>query len=240
MSTSDRAAVTGGEAATPGKPVRRRRSPAEIRRRLLCASRKEFERCGYSGARTAAIAKKADVTEAQLFRYYDSKADLFRDAVFEPLEQHFSDFAARYSAELESAVDYRDLERLYLAEFQKFLGQHSRLLLSLVVSESFAQGGAQGISGLDSLRSYFEHGAAMMAARVGDEVQVDPAVMVRVSFAAVLGCVLFKDWLFADLSVDEDEVSNGIIEFVLDGINANLRPAAEAGPKAKHKRRKKQ
>lgn len=109
---------------------------------------------------------------------------------------------------------------------------------ALLVSESFSEGGAQGISGLHSLRSYFEHGASMMAARVGDDVRVDPAVMVRVSFAAVLGCMLFKDWVFSGLPVDDDEISNAIMDFVLDGINANLKPGPEQRSATGHSRRK--
>jgi hypothetical protein len=62
--------------------------------------------------------------------------------------------------------------------------------------------------------------------------------MVRVSFAAVLGSVLFKDWLFSGLPADEDEINTAIQSFVLDGISANSTP--KATPAVKSGRRTKQ
>ncbi len=210
---------------------RPRRTPGEIRERLLVAAREEFNRCGFAGARTAAIARRAEVTEAQLFRYYDSKTALFEDAVFEHLNQHFSEFNARNPVGDAATTDHRELERLYIREFQQFLGEHAGSLLSLVVAGTHTDDDVSGIAAIDSLRSYFERGATMMAERVGDDARVDPALMVRVSFAAVLGCVIFKDWLFHELPVSANAVDDAIMEFVLDGINANRAAGAatEAG-----------
>jgi hypothetical protein len=53
------------------------------------------------------------------------------------------------------------------------------------------------------------------------KAKVDPRLMVRVSFAAVLACVMFKDWIFPpDLATDE-QISAAINAFVLEGISAN-------------------
>ena len=79
---------------TPAAPKRRaKRSSEEIMQRLIAAAQDEFKRSGFMGATTAAIARKAEITEAQLFRYFSSKAELFREAVFEPLNRHFADTA---------------------------------------------------------------------------------------------------------------------------------------------------
>lgn len=219
---------TAGQAQETAGPVpgrkRRRRSPAEIRGRLLESAREEFNRFGYAGARTAAIARNADVTEAQLFRYYDSKAALFQDAVFEPLNRHFSKFNTRHLSGMSETMDHRDRERLYIGEFHQFLKAHAPLLLSLMVAETHSTEDTRSLVEIDSLHSYFERGAAMMAARVGGDARVEPDLMVRVSFAAVLGCVLFRDWLFHGTPAGDDEVDTAIMEFVLDGISANTRP----------------
>src|SRR5215831_20773880 len=82
---------------------RTKRSRAEVMERLLAGAREEFRRRGFAGATTAAIARNAAVTEAQLFRYFESKADLFREAVFEPLDKHFSEFNARYPTSAHSS-----------------------------------------------------------------------------------------------------------------------------------------
>ena len=228
----ERTAGRSGAASRAPGVRRRRRSPEEIRERLLVAAREVFKRSGYAGARTAAIARRADVTEAQLFRYYDSKADLFRDAVFEPLNRHFSEFNARHLSQADEALEHRDIERLYISELQQFLNEHAGLLLSLVVADTYSADQTRGVAGIDSLRSYFERGAAMMSDRTGEKSGVDPRLMVRVSFAAVLGNVLFRHWLFSGVSADHDDVDRAIMEFVLDGLNATTRPGQSPPPGA--------
>jgi AcrR family transcriptional regulator len=202
---------------SPGR--RKRRSQEEIRDRVIEAAGEEFERAGYSGATTAAIARRADVTEAQIFRYFSSKADLFRTAIFQPLNRHFSDFQARQPGP--QALPVREGTRAYIAELQEFIEQHSGMLMSLVVAKAYAQDPTEGGSGIDGLLEYFERGAAMMQGRVGTELKIAPEMMVRVSFAAVLGSVLFKDWMFPPGLAGADDIREATIDFVLDGLNAN-------------------
>ena len=200
---------------------RKRRSPAEIKDRLLSAARDEFKRCGFIGATTATIAANADVTEAQLFRYYASKADLFRDAVFEPLNKHFSDFNTRHLTAAERAEDLRGTEERYISELLEFIGEHAKLLQSLIVAEAYSGDRAHGVSQIDSLQNYFQRGAAMQAKRIGKNARVDPKLMVRVSFGAVLGCVMFRDWLFPKNLANDAQVNAAIMDFIIDGLNAN-------------------
>jgi len=213
-------------AISAGETRKKRRSPEEIRERLVRAAREEFKRSGFVGATTAAIARNADVTEAQLFRYFESKADLFREAVFEPLNQHFSEFSARHPAASKESV--RDNARLYITELQQFLDEHSKLLLSLVVAQIFTSGTLQGVEEIESLSHYFERGAATMSNRVEKNPKVDPKLLVRVSFAAVLGCVMFKDWIFPAGLASEKEINAAIIDFVIDGISVNTDPGLRA------------
>ena len=48
--------------------------------------------------------------------------------------------------------------------------------------------------------------------------------MVRVSFAAVLGCTLFKDWILPAGLASEQKISAAVKAFVMDGITANADP----------------
>ncbi len=238
--------------------TRRRRSSEEIMERLITAAREEFKRCGFVGATTAVIARNAEVTEAQLFRYFDSKADLFREAVFEPLNKHFSEFNTRY-ASLPDDENIHERVRVYITELQEFLDEHSKLLLSLVVSQLFTSGSLQGVKGpgaktpggktpggktqgaaaIDSLGHYFERGAATMSSRIDKNAQVDPALLVRVSFAGLLGCVLFKDWVFAEGMAADDAINAAIIAFMIHGISINdsaLQESVTSGTVAAAKR----
>jgi AcrR family transcriptional regulator len=194
---------------------------------LIRASQEEFKRYGFVGATTAAIARNAEVTEAQLFRYFDSKAALFREAVFEPLDVHFAEFNARF-ANAGATEGIRDRARNYISELQEFIDEHSKLLLSLVVAQMFTSGTLKGVGEIDSLRHYFEQGASMMRGRVGKNPAVDPKLLVRVSFAAVLGCVMFKDWIFPAGLASDKKISAAIIDFVIDGISVNTDPGLHA------------
>lgn len=207
---------------------RRKRRPAgEIRERVIAAASEAFERHGYSGATTAAIARSAEVTEAQIFRYFSSKADLYRTAIFEPLNRHFADFHERYAAAADRSVPRREGQRDYIAELQNFIEQHSAMLMSLIVAKAYAQDPTEGGTALDGLNEYFDRGAATMRGRAddarpgGDARKVSPEMMVRVSFAAVLGSVLFKEWMFPPGMANEDEIREATIDFVIDGLNAN-------------------
>lgn len=59
---------------------------AEERRAVIIdAAREEFTRTGYSGTKVRAIADRAGVNDAMLYRHFESKEDLFEAAVAEPI-----------------------------------------------------------------------------------------------------------------------------------------------------------
>lgn len=206
----------------PAAPQRRRRrSSEEVADRILEAAGEEFELAGYSGATTAAIARRAEVTEAQIFRLYESKQDLFRAAIFTPLDRHLAAFHEANAVEPGDTVSMREAARRYIIELQDFMDQHSRMLLSLIVASTYSPESTDGVGELPGLRAYFDRGSAVMASRTGEEARVDPKLMVRVSFAAVLASLMFKDWLFPKGIASDSEIREAIVDFVIDGIRAN-------------------
>jgi AcrR family transcriptional regulator len=102
------------------------------RRAILLASRKEFVRRGFSGARMESIAKAAKVAKGTLFLYFKSKDDLFEalihDAVileqarFKQMEGELPLQAIRRIV-LEGALQgakYEDLDHLIMTEGRRF------------------------------------------------------------------------------------------------------------------------
>ena len=166
---------------------RKRRAPQDLREAILAAAATEFEANGFSGATTAAIARRAETTEAQIFRLFSSKADLFRASVFAPLNRHFSEFHAQAMGDATEGASQRDLAGRYIDELQDFIEGHSRSLMSLIVARAHGQVAGEGPQAIEGLEAYFARGAATMRARSGDAAPVPPELMVRVSFAAVLG-----------------------------------------------------
>jgi AcrR family transcriptional regulator len=203
---------------------RSRRTAEESRQRLVQAARDQFRRFGFSDTTTAAIARNADTSEAHLFRHFPTKSHLFREAVFEALNEHFCAFNARYPTDIEITPNIRQQVRLYIGELQTFLREHSGLLLCLIAAQIFSTGALNGNAEIDNLNAYFERGASLMRQRVQGKPRVDPRLLVRVSFAAVLGCVIFRDWVCPPGMARDSEVSDAIIDFVIEGINVNTDP----------------
>jgi AcrR family transcriptional regulator len=212
----------------PPATRRKRRSPEDLMNRILAAAAEEFRRCGYAGATTAAIARRAEVTEAQLFRYFASKTELFREAVFKPLEQQLSSFVESHMLDHDVEAASKTTA-LYIDELQRFVGENAQMLTSLLVAQAYDLGAAEGVSAIGSLRGYFDRGASMMSARLTGPFKVDPKLMARVSFAAVLACVMFKDWIFPPGLASEEEIRAAINDFVREGIGANPQLGPIAG-----------
>ncbi len=194
--------------------------------RIVQAARAEFKRAGFAGTTTATIARNAEVTEAQLFRYFGSKSNLFRETIFKLLDERLMDFTNRHMADFSQAAQYSEAAHLYTSDLQSFISENAAMLTSLVVAQTYDRDNAHGVGEVNSLRTYFDHGASLMAARIKagrkGKAKVDPKLMVRVSFAAVLACVMFKDWIFPRGLATDEEIHAAINDFVLEGISANF------------------
>jgi AcrR family transcriptional regulator len=206
------------EDSAPILPVRRHRPAAEIRKRLVEATSEAFAANGYAGATTATIARIAGVTEAQLYRYYATKADLFREAVFEPLAEHLSRFTALQEGWAGSGPARPDQARAYISELNMFFEKNAGLLLSLLAMQQDGSGDGGHGAAIEALQRYFETGAATWASRLDQRASVDPQLIVRISFAAVMGTVLFKNWLFPEELATAPEIETALVDFVLNGI----------------------
>jgi AcrR family transcriptional regulator len=200
--------------------VPKRRSRDDILNRIVEAANKEFKRCGFAGTTTATIAREAGVTEAQLFRYFGSKTNLFRETVFNPINQHFLNFIDKHMPDGVN-VGNEALTNLYTFELQRFISEHSDLLTSLVVAQKYENGAAHGVGHIDSLRTYFDRAASLMSMRLKGKPNIDPKLLVRVTFVTVLASVMFKEWIFpADLASDQ-QISAAVNNFIIAGLSAN-------------------
>jgi AcrR family transcriptional regulator len=206
----------------PAKRTRRpRRSTEEIKDRLMEAACDEFERNGYAGTTTASIARRARVAEALIFSHFGSKAKLFQDSIFKPINRHFLDFTSTHLVDAADADGLRLGTHQYICELRGFLERHSRMLVSLVVAQMYTSDNVEGVSRVQGLHDYFDRAATMSMRRLVGKPKIDPKVMTRISFGTLLACVIFKDWLFPEGLATQEQISAAISDFVMDGINAN-------------------
>lgn len=221
-------------ATTPKR--RKRRSTEEILDLLLEAACDEFERNGYEGTKTAAIAQKAGVTEALIFSNFGSKAQLFHDSIFKPLDQHFVQFQATHLVDADDAEGRKEETQQYILELQQFVGRHSRMLKSIVAAQLYGSDDLQGLSQVQGLHDFFSKAAATAMNRLSENPKIHPKLLARVSFATILACVIFKDWLFPKGLASQTEISMAISDFIMEGINANAEPQPGAQPSSRPRR----
>jgi AcrR family transcriptional regulator len=75
--------------------VRKRLTAEERRESILVAGRAVFLEQGLNGARTRTIAERAGITEAVLYRHFESKEEIFEAAVLTPLRAMLEDLLQR-------------------------------------------------------------------------------------------------------------------------------------------------
>jgi AcrR family transcriptional regulator len=210
--------------AVKRKPRSTRRAPRssqEIMNGIVKAAALEFARRGFAGATTAAIARNADVTETQLFRYFDSKTKLFHETIFKPLDEHFEKFNDQHPADSRSP-HIREDAYLYISQLQNFIAENAELLKSVIVAQVYDTNIAQRMRQIRSLDRYFSRGEAAMTKTSGVP-RVDPKLLVRVSFFAVLAAVIFKNWIFPPGMASDAEIRDAINDFVWEGASINLK-----------------
>ena len=121
-------AMAKGAPLPPAGPQngKRKRLTAEARRdSILAAGRSVFLEQGLNGSRTRTIAEQAGITEAVLYRHFESKEEIFEAAVLQPLRAQLDDLLERSRALL-AGGDERPrltmrLESLWLEQLQEIV-----------------------------------------------------------------------------------------------------------------------
>jgi AcrR family transcriptional regulator len=240
MARRRRVKLNEGDFPPNGKGAKRKRRPRrsteEIVNLIIAAACEEFERNGYEGAKTAEIARKAGVAEALIFSNFGSKAKLFHDSIFNPLNRHFLEFSASHRISPDDAVAFEEGTRQYILEIQQFIQQHSRMLASVVAAQMYETDDLQGVRQIEGLHDYFSRATANAMNRNVVKPRVDPRLMARVSFASILACTIFKDWLFPRDLASDAQITNAIRDFVMEGLSANASAPSGSQPPGRPRR----
>lgn len=181
------------------------------------AARAEFAQQGYAGAKTREIARRAGTSEVMLFRHFGSKANLFRETVFRPINECLKCFIedellASQVSEMSPAHFLEYNSRLY-----GVLEENGPLLAALIAAGDYEASDISDIADLTSLETFFDM-AEKELRRLADarsvELLQDPRIVVRFVFSTYLSVALFRKWLFPE------KVGN--IQHVLNVINGML------------------
>lgn len=198
---------------------RRRRTNTEVRALILQAARELFAERGYAKTTTRDIAKRARASEVLLFRYFNSKAELFEEAISEPFDE-FMRIAQDRMAANANAADPAEVGRSYVETLYGLLLTERQLILSLITTRAYESGPADAGDRPRGLQRYFAEAEASLRSLYssrGVGPEVDPALGGRLAFAAVVAAALLQDWLFDGLE-HRDAVPEALGRFVTHGL----------------------
>jgi AcrR family transcriptional regulator len=84
-----------------------------------------------------AIAAEAGIAESQIVRNFASKADLFRQAVVEPIAAYLNSYYADWAGHQDQPYSAEQTTRLFVAGLYDLFREHRKLLLALISSNAF-------------------------------------------------------------------------------------------------------
>jgi len=177
---------------------RTRRSGDAVRALILESARSLFSERGYAGTPTREIAERAGVSEVLLFRHFKSKAQLFEQAVFEPMDRYIREFQGQHLSAGDADPGGVPETRDFVAGLHKLLSRNRHLLMALIAADSYEKEVTAGLRASSALRDYFRAAEDYLQPNATHYL-VQLPLSVRLSFATAVAAVLFQDWLFAGL-----------------------------------------
>lgn len=162
---------------------------------MLDAARELFSTHGYPSTSTKRIAEQAGVAEALLFRHFGSKAQLFREAVVDPLVAVLQGYADQWLA-YDSPHEPRQPVHSFIETFFGALSDRRGFAMALTAASNYSDDVVEdaGAPLADVLRA-IERVVVQEADRFG-YTGLNPPVTARVGVGSVLATAMFRGWIF--------------------------------------------
>jgi AcrR family transcriptional regulator len=194
--------------------------PEQRRRHVLEAARAVFVARGYGGASMRAIAQKARVNEALLYRISPSKEQLFIDAVADPLDE-----AVNRTMELslapqplrEGGSDVRERSVLFILDLLKAMREIAPLLNAMLLADH------------ETGEALYSQRIEPAIAAVGDVVRANLALWEHRNFdiEVVVRAVYGMCWFFAiderygtGVAKEPDDLAPELLGLLFEGLIA--------------------
>nr|WP_166682421.1 TetR/AcrR family transcriptional regulator [Streptomyces sp. 846.5] len=201
---------------------RSRRSSATVRSLVLRAAAELFEEQGFGSVSTREIAARAGVTQAQVFRHFGTKTDLFVEAVYQPFHAFVTDYVGRWAQRGHgSGSSVRDTE-VFVGDLYRLLLDHRGLLAAL--SGQAGNGSPElpvhASALLQEIFDRLEREVTVEAQAQGRKT-IDAAYAVRFAFALVFGVSVLDQALFPDGAArpSQAQVIEEMSGFILRGAS---------------------
>lgn len=111
---------------------RSRMTKEERRNQILASALRTFVAKGYNGSTTLDIAKEANIAEVTLFRYFDSKEEIFKEAIEPLILETFEE-----TIKISSNLSPYDKFKYVLSSRVKFINQQHDVIKLVLVENQF-------------------------------------------------------------------------------------------------------
>lgn len=129
--------LSGCRMSNDGTGPKKRRRPEEVRRLTLDAAAQMFAEYGYAGTSLRTIAAEAGIAESQIVRNFESKADLFTQAVVGTISTYITAYYQDWAAHAEQPYSPEETTRLFVTGLYDLFREHRKLLMALISSNAF-------------------------------------------------------------------------------------------------------
>ena len=174
--------------AARARPKRPKRTTEEVRRRVLDSAEELFAARGYSGTTTKEIARRAATTEAQIFRAFTSKENLFNAAILSPFETFMARFADEWLPDPARGTPQEAL-REFAEDLYTLVSEHRQVFTAIV---------ANGLVGPQIQPVFHRLEAVSNAIRDEYGLHWDTPIAARAIVAMISTMATFEDLLYPE------------------------------------------
>jgi AcrR family transcriptional regulator len=217
MAKSDSAKSGSGRAER-----QHRRNPAELRALILDAACVEFGANGYAATTNRDVARRAGVALSVLYRHFETKADLFSEAVLEPFVRGMEQLGNDWLRQLAEPLADEQLMQVFIRDIHDNLAANQHVLDQMLLGR-----GELPDAMLERIRVAFEKVITQIrlmteleARRRGWMSTLGVDMSVRVLMAMMLGMSSYSWMLLPDGhgGSDGEDVIEGMVKLGLWGM----------------------
>jgi len=199
---------------------RKRRPTGEPRRLILAAARDLFSRRGYSDTSTRELADRAGVSETLIFRYFGSKAVLFREALVVPFVEFVDDWAERNRSGALDHLSDADFTKGYITDVYQ-LFRANRGLLAVVWAADTNEEHVLAESGVlddvtGALAKLVDVSRSAMQRR-HPEIEHREDLGSRAVLAVSAGMAAFGQSFYGGPRPSDDDIIDEVVQLILHG-----------------------
>jgi len=198
-----------------------RRSRAELRELLLVAAKAEFGANGYANTSTRDVAKTAGVALSVMYRHFETKADLFSEAVLDPFVRGFEQLGSDWLSQLDEPLSDQTMMEIFVRDIYGSLAANQRALDQMLSGRAeLPEAMVERIQmAFEKLIGQLRLMTELEARRRGWTSTLGPDMTVRIVLAMMMGMSAYS-WLLQP-NTGNHEVPAGMVKLALWGVTSD-------------------